>query len=231
VNLSVIIPVYNGAPYLAETLDSLFAQTHPADEIIVVDDGSTDSSPSILRSYGSRLSVVRQENCGVATARNVGLAHASGDLISFLDQDDLWPADRNRLLVEALRADPTADVAAGFVEIRYERPTPPHPRQNLDTMRREFLLGSLCMRACLIQTLGPFNTNVGYGDDTDFWLRRVEAKTKTVYVDEVTLIYRLHSSNTSFDNSRSKFHLLSALRESLKRRRSKHENKLHNSHL
>ena len=218
--ISVIVPVYNGAAYLAETLDGVFAQTRPADEIVIVDDGSTDSSPDILRAFGSRLSVIRQENQGVAAARNVALTHASGDLICFIDQDDLWPADRNRLLVDALQADPAAEVAAGLVEMRYERPGPPDRNENLDTMHREFYLGSLCSRAGLFRTLGLLNTNVGYADDTDFLIRRLEAKTKTVYLNETTLIYRIHPNNFSSDRSVSQFYFLAALHKSLKRRRN-----------
>lgn len=229
--LSVIIPTYNGAAYLRETLESVFAQTLPADEVIAVDDGSTDGSPDILCSFGDRITIVRQKNQGVAVARNTGLEHASGDLIAFLDQDDLWPADRNRRLVEALRDNNTAEVAAGLVAIRYERSTPPDPLWNLATMLREYLLGSLCIRADLFRKLGRLNTNVGYADDTDFWFRRDEANTPTIYLDDVTLVYRLHDKNTSWDRSRSNGLLLTVLRERLKRRRHRNENKLYHSGL
>ncbi len=155
------------------------------------------------------------------------MARASGDLIAFLDQDDLWPADRNRSLVDALRADPAAEVAAGLVEVRYERSTPPHPQSNLTTIHREYLLGSLCIRADVFRKLGVLNTNVDYADDTEFWFRRAEAKIPTVYLNEVTLIYRVHDTNTSLDTSRSNSLLLSVLHERLKRLRNTNENKLH----
>lgn len=230
-SLSVIIPVYNGARYLAETLDSVFAQTVPADEIVVIDDGSTDNSPDILNSLKGRLTIRRQENQGVAAARNAGLAIASGDLISFIDQDDIWPADRNRILLDALQADPAAEVACGRVEILYQRSTPPlDPRQHL-AAHREYLMGSLLIRSRLFKALGPLNTSVDYADDTDFWFRRAEAEIPTVYLDAVTLIYRLHDTNTSLDSSRSNGLFLTVLRERLKRRRLKHANKLHNPDL
>jgi glycosyltransferase involved in cell wall biosynthesis len=219
--ISVIIPVYNGEEYLAAALGSVLAQTRPLDEIIVIDDGSTDSSPDILRSFGDRLSVFRQQNGGVAAARNTGLERASGDLITFLDQDDLWPADRTQRLVEALESEPEAELAVGKVEICYQRDTPPDPSENMETMHREFLLGSMLVRAGLFPRLGRFNTRIGYADDTEFWMRRTESKVRTLYVEEVTLVYRLHACNTSSDQSVSKFHLLSALRESLRRRRAK----------
>lgn len=229
--VSIIIPVYNGAAYLAETLESVFAQTHAPHEIITVDDGSTDTSPDILQSFGDRLRIIRQTNQGVAVARNTGLANASGDLICFLDQDDLWPADRTRVLVEALRADPEAQLATGLTQILYERATPPGLLDNFSTFRREFLLGSICIRAELLRSLGGFNTVVGYADDTDFWMRRMEAKVKSINLDQVTLIYRLHGNNTSSDKERTYFHLMGAIRESLKRRRDNKDRKAHDLRL
>jgi glycosyltransferase involved in cell wall biosynthesis len=89
--LSLVIPVYNVAPYLGICLDSLLAQSRPIDEIIVVDDGSTDDCPAILASYAERLPqmrVIRQENGGLSAARNTGLKHATGKYLAFLDSDD-----------------------------------------------------------------------------------------------------------------------------------------------
>lgn len=226
--ISVIIPVYNGSAFLAETLESVFAQTYAAHEIIIVDDGSTDSSPDILKSFGGRLTFIRQPNRGVAAARNVGLARATGDLVSFLDQDDLWPADRSRLMVETFMAHPSAQVVAGRVEIRCERREPPPRDDDLATGHREYLVGSICVRRDLFQAIGTFHTGIGYADDTDFMIRRKEAKVETVFLREVTLIYRLHDGNTSIDSNVSTFHFMAALRERLKRRRGKDEDKLHN---
>jgi glycosyltransferase involved in cell wall biosynthesis len=216
---SVIIPVYNGSRYLATTLESVLAQTYPLHEIIVIDDGSTDSSPDILRSCGDRLRVTRQGNRGVAAARNVGLQQVTGDVINFIDQDDLWPAGRTETLVGALQSDPDALLAAGQVEILYERSRPPNPLDNFGTAVREFYLGSLCIRKQVFELLGPLHTGIGYADDVDFFMRRREANIKTIYVDDVTLQYRLHEGNTSFNRSVTNAHLMAALRESLQRRR------------
>ena len=86
--VSCIIPVFNGARYLRETLDSVFAQTHGDLEVIVVDDGSTDASADIARSYANVI-CLQQANAGHASARNRGLAAATGAFISFNDADDL----------------------------------------------------------------------------------------------------------------------------------------------
>ena len=88
--ISVVIPVFNGERYIAAAIDSVLSQTRPADEVIVVDDGSSDSTAAVLLSYGGRITVISQPNRGGADATNQGVAAARGAVLSFLDADDLW---------------------------------------------------------------------------------------------------------------------------------------------
>src|SRR5688572_24093435 len=88
--VSAIIPNYNYAYYLPRAIDSVLAQTYPHVEIVVVDDGSTDNSETVLKSYGGRIRWLRQQNQGVAAARNHGVRETTGELVAFLDADDLW---------------------------------------------------------------------------------------------------------------------------------------------
>jgi len=88
--VAAIIPVYNGAKWIARALASVFAQTRPVDEVIVIDDGSTDGSAAIVQSYDSRIQYVYQANRGVASARNHGARIARSEWIAFLDHDDEW---------------------------------------------------------------------------------------------------------------------------------------------
>jgi glycosyltransferase involved in cell wall biosynthesis len=88
--ISVIIPAYNVAPYLAEAINSVLRQTRPADEIIVVNDGSTDDTGRVARSFGNKIQYIEQPNGGPAAARNRGVDAARGELIAFLDGDDAW---------------------------------------------------------------------------------------------------------------------------------------------
>lgn len=92
--ISVVIPCYNAASFLGETLRSVLAQTQPPREVIVVDDGSTDDSARIAESFGPPVRVLRQANGGAAVARNTGVTAATGDWIAFLDADDLWHPQR-----------------------------------------------------------------------------------------------------------------------------------------
>ena len=95
--VSALIPTFNRRGYVQRAIESVLAQTAPVEEIIVVDDGSTDgTADAIARRYGSRISVVRQMNSGVSGARHRAIAEASGEWIAFLDSDDEWTPNRNQ---------------------------------------------------------------------------------------------------------------------------------------
>ena len=88
--VSVIIPTYDRCGFLRQAIESVLAQTCPADELIVVDDGSTDDTPDMLADYGNRIRVIRQSNRGVSAARNTGIRQSRGQFIALLDSDDYW---------------------------------------------------------------------------------------------------------------------------------------------
>ena len=96
--ITVVIPLYNGRDFIREALDSVLAQTLSPDEIIVVDDGSTDDGPDIVAdmALSHSITLLRKANGGQSSARNVGIAHANGDLIALLDQDDAWHSAPSR---------------------------------------------------------------------------------------------------------------------------------------
>ena len=103
-SISVVIPAYNVGEYLGETIESALSQRVENTEIIVVNDGSTDNTADVMRSFKDRIRPIHQENRGVASARNVGLKSAHGELIAFLDGDDIWHSD-NLLIKKAILAD------------------------------------------------------------------------------------------------------------------------------
>src|SRR3989442_1595204 len=104
--VGVVIPVYNGERFLREALDSVFVQTFQDFEVICVDDGSTDGSLEIIRSYGSRVTVISQTNAGGCAARNAGVRRATAPDIAFLDQDDRWYPRKLEQQVRVLDAEP-----------------------------------------------------------------------------------------------------------------------------
>ena len=110
--VSVIIPAYNAASHIGETLDSVLCQTYPRREIIVVDDGSTDDTPRCLEPYRSSIHYIGQENAGVGAARNAGLKTASGDYIAFLDADDLWLPEKLEVQLEGAKKHPESGLIA-----------------------------------------------------------------------------------------------------------------------
>jgi glycosyltransferase involved in cell wall biosynthesis len=120
--ISVIIPAYNAAPYIAETLDSVLRQTHPHREIIVVDDGSIDDTLHRLEPYRAAIHYIRQPNLGVGAARNAGLRVASGDYIAFLDADDVWRPEKLALQLDVATRHPQSGlIACDGVQFEGER--------------------------------------------------------------------------------------------------------------
>ena len=116
--ISVLITTYNRAALVGEAVESVLAQTRPADEIIVIDDGSTDDTAARLATFGDRIRVVAKANGGVSSARNAGLAAASGDWITFLDDDDVWVPERLAILERDV-ADAPPEIAAHLANVRY----------------------------------------------------------------------------------------------------------------
>jgi glycosyltransferase involved in cell wall biosynthesis len=111
--VSVVIPCYNQAEFLARAVDSVLDQTYGRIEVVVVDDGSTDATPTVMAGYGSRIKAVRQANVGVSAARNAGLADATGEIVMFLDSDDFLFPDFIERHVAAMESHPEGAVFYG----------------------------------------------------------------------------------------------------------------------
>lgn len=119
--VSVVIPAFNCAPYIGQAVESVLAQTHPDVEVVVVDDGSTDETRTVLAHFGSRIQVIDQPNQGVSAARNAGMHAAAGDYLAFLDADDWWYPEKLSIQLATLERYPASGVVFSDFSIVDER--------------------------------------------------------------------------------------------------------------
>jgi glycosyltransferase involved in cell wall biosynthesis len=219
--LSVIIPVYNGAEFLPEAIASIRQQSYHPLEIIIVDDGSTDRTAAVAAKLGEDIYYAYQSNRGPAAARNRGLAMARGDLISFLDVDDLWPPAKLKIQISRLMDDPFVDVVLGRVKfIRL----PGAPEINIqfespDNTLVNAYLGSGVFRKPVFEKVGHFDETLRFSEDQDWFLRARELNVSIVILKQVTLLYRLHKDNMTRNKSTTDLQFIRVLKKSLDRRR------------
>lgn len=196
-----IIPVYNGAAFLAEAVTSALAQTHPAMEIVIVDDGSTDQTPEVARSFGDRVSYVHQANAGPAVARNTGLAAARGELVAFLDADDLWHETKVARQLAVLQAHPDLDFVVALVQ-NFWTDAVANERENFRDHPRAkplpgYVTGTLLARRGVFDRIGGFDPGRPHTDATEWFLRARAAGARELLLPEVLLFRRMHANNRS----------------------------------
>jgi glycosyltransferase involved in cell wall biosynthesis len=224
--VSVIVPLYNGAAFLTEAIESIWQQTYHPVEIIIVDDGSTDSGPQIIKDFGNRVQSIRQNNSGPAAARNVGLQMAHGEIIAFLDADDLWPPDKLSIQMQCLVDNPHIEMVMGQIQV-IELPdaTRREHRFNIDQETAVNLhLGGALFKASVFDKVGLFDESMRYSEDVDLFMRIREHNIPIAIVENVTLHYRLHEHNMTHNLAEVDRHLLRAFKKSLERRRQAHGN-------
>jgi len=201
--VSVVIPCYNAAPFLGETLESALAQTHSPLEVIVIDDGSTDDSAAIAESFGPPVRVIRQENQGESVARNRGMDEARGEWIALLDADDVWKPQK----LERQTATLDEDVVAAHTNLYYFgdaggrthiEKVPEHERYCVEQLALTNYF--LCPSALLVRkSLAPhFPTWTRFGEDKIFILELV-TRGRITLAPELLTGYRRHSRSQSSD--------------------------------
>jgi glycosyltransferase involved in cell wall biosynthesis len=219
--VSVVLPVFNGELFLREAIESVLAQTWSPVELIVVDDGSTDGSADIAREYP--LSYLHQENSGVAAARNRGAEEARGELLSFLDQDDVWLPQKLERQVAALEADSGAGICSCLFEMFLE-PGDELPdwadETFLEGSHRTAQVGTLLVRSEVFDEVGPFDTSYFAANDTDWFLRTRDLGVSVVFVDEPLQRYRLHAANASAQRERIQREHMRVYWESVRRKKA-----------
>jgi glycosyltransferase involved in cell wall biosynthesis len=198
--VSAIVPVFNGERYLDEALRSALDQTLPPSEVIVVDDGSTDRSGEIAESFGDPVRCIRQENLGVARARNRGLSVATGEFIAFLDHDDLWPPTKLEVQVAALRANPDVGIVTGHIRyIAGALPGRPGTGQGTRETPGTGYLQATLIRRSVFDRIGPLSEDVGgAADDLEWNMRARDLGIRRLLLDDVTALYSFTWSRCSW---------------------------------
>lgn len=193
--VSIIIPYYNGDRFIAETLDSVFAQKYPNLEVIVVDDGSRPETLAVLDPYLGRITLIHQDNAGQAAARNTGLRAARGTIIGLLDHDDLWPADHLALMMPYLQSD-TCDVVRGTT-VCFEL-LPDGTRASSEAEVLPVLVGSMLYTRAIVDQVGMFDADLHEGEDVDWIIRMtIEHKARLKEIPNLALLHRKHDNNYS----------------------------------
>lgn len=218
--VSVIIPVYNGAAFIAETVNSVFDQQYNPLEVIVVDDGSSDNTAEMIKMTGKEVKYFFQENKGQASARNKGLEVAGGKFVAFLDADDLWASGKLSRQISILQNKPDIDVAIGFT---YPMPmslkVDPINEKIKEDSRFMLSLGASLFRKSVFKKTGLLDEQLRYGEDIDWFLRAREAAVQIIIHKEVVQFFRTHGRNISNDPKLVNSGLLRVHKKSLDRRR------------
>jgi glycosyltransferase involved in cell wall biosynthesis len=218
--LTVVIPVYNGARFLPGCVASILRQDYSALEIIVVDDGSTDAIEAAIQALPVDVRFFRQSRAGPAAARNRGIRDASGDLLAFLDVDDVWPEDTLTPLVARLLSCPAALVARGAAQlVREDAEGALHYLGNAaETF--PFHIGAGVYRRAAFRAIGLFDENLMFGEDTDWYNRLREHNEALELIDQITLLVRRHDGNMTRGKSHVEVNALRVFKKMLDRRRA-----------
>jgi glycosyltransferase involved in cell wall biosynthesis len=214
--VSVIVPVYLGAPYIAGTLESVLAQSFTSYEIIVVNDGSPDTKEleRVLDPYWGRIRYIVQDNRGQAGARNKGIRESRGTFVAFLDQDDQWEPEFLGLQTGILQADPGLDVHYCDARIFGDSPRSGRCVMEFTPSNGDATFHALIRRDCTVLNcaalsrketivrVGMFDESFRYGEDIGLWLRTVRQGGRIGYQRKVLARCRIRGDSISADVAR-----------------------------
>lgn len=224
--ISVIIPVYNGDVFLAEAVDSIKRQDHQSLEIIIVDDGSTDRTAQVAAGFNGEVRYVYQANSGPPAARNNGLKMARGNVIGFLDADDLWAANKLEVQLARLSDSPAVEIVLGRTQrvksIREVSGKSTFAMLSDPTV--SLSLGSAIFRTSVFAKVGFLDETLYHCDDWDWFIRARELGVVMEIHQEVTQFYRRHDNNVTNHTERGRYYTFLMLKKSLYRRHEQHRN-------
>ena len=196
--ISVVIPVYNGARYLSECIESVCGQTTPATEIIVVDDGSEDETPKVARHWGDRVRYQRISRGGPARARNHGVRLVATDVLAFIDSDDIWLSSKLELQMAALSREDGPTMVFGHVQQFVSSDLMPEEALALKFNPAPLpgpTASTLVIRKSDFDRVGPFDESLATGEFIEWSSRASDLGIKTLLVPDVVCRRRLHRNN------------------------------------
>lgn len=207
--VSVIIPAYNAGAFIRAAVESVLSQTYQDIEVLVIDDGSTDETAAVIQSFGSRLRYISQSNSGPSAARNRGILDSSGEILAFLDADDMWTPSFLELQLAALSARPDVGAVyawAQFVD-EHGQPLADSFCPGLDgvTLRRlllggdSILLSAVAIRRESFQKVGVFDPALRQAEDWDLFLRMLAAGIRFDCIPRLLVHRRVHPGSLTTD--------------------------------
>jgi len=220
--VSVIIPVHNCERYLGEAIDSILAQTYRPLEVIVVDDGSTDATAQVAQAFGPPVRLMQQSRQGTAAARNHGVAAARGELVAFLDADDVWTVDKLTLQMEALEAHPELEAVFGLVENFTSPDLDEEARQRLvvpPDLMAGLAAGAMLIRRTAFEHVGDFDSQWQVVEFVDWCARAMEKGIRYEVLPELVMRRRLHADNKTTRQRSEQIEYVRMARAALVRRR------------
>ncbi|MEZ0148364.1 MAG: glycosyltransferase family 2 protein [Candidatus Reddybacter sp.] len=219
--ISAVVPTYNNAKYIEDAINSILAQTHPVDEIIIIDDGSSDDTEALIDTIAKKTNgiiYIKQHNQGPSSARNRGIAAAGGDWLAFLDADDLWTPEKIALQIEALKKEPQLKLIAADMNEIDQQGTPilesvlaKHqlldkfqglggkavPNALAALLTKNFIpTGTVLIERASLEAAGGFNTNIRFGEDLELWAK-IAADHPISCLPQVMMCRRQHGNNAT----------------------------------
>jgi glycosyltransferase involved in cell wall biosynthesis len=223
--VSVIIPVYNYDRYLGEAIASVLSQTHQYLEVIVVDDGSTDQSGEVARSFAGRgVRYCHQVHAGIGPARNKGVELARGDFLAFLDADDRWPEEKLERQLSAFDNDPVLEMVFGQALQLQNGPDwesgVKDKKPAVASMVPGMVPGTMLIKRAAYFRVGKFQGDWKVGEFIDWYARAVELQIRSLVLPDLLLWRRIHDSNQGVRERQSVSDYARVLKASLDRRRA-----------
>jgi len=221
--VSIIIPVYNGERYLAEAIESVLAQTYQPIEVIVIDDGSTDKSAHVAKSFSPPIRYCYQTNSGLGAARNRGIQLAEGDYFAFLDADDIWIRDKLSMQIAVFRDIPAVDFVFGHVQQFVSPELDENQRNKIscpDEKMPGYIAGTMLTKRESLIHVGAFETHWQIGEFVQWYIKAKEHGMKGFMLSETVMKRRLHTDNMGIYARDSRNDYVRILKASLDRRRA-----------